>query len=63
MLAGTMAEKEAEILCTRLASELQKAVVSSYKRLIFQSSALQELEDYDGVVFLKKRGISHCGFI
>lgn len=63
MLAGTMAEKDVELLCTKLASEMQAASVSQYTQLVFHSLALRQLENYDGVVFLEKRGVSHCKFI
>ncbi len=63
MIAGTLAEKDMEVLCSRLAAEMPGVSASSYKQLIFQSAALQELADYDGVVFLEKRGISNNGLI
>lgn len=63
MLAGTAAEKEVGLLCTKLISGIENASVSYYKQLVFQSIALCELEDYDGVVFLEKRGSSHCEFM
>lgn len=63
MLAGTIAEKEAEIICAKLASEIEGVFVSPYKQLVFESSALSELETYDGVILIEKRGSSHCEFI
>lgn len=63
MLSGTISEKDAVVLCTRLASEIPQVSLSSYKQIIFQSSSLRELEDYDGILFLEKRGVSESAFI
>lgn len=63
MLAGTIAEKDVEMLCAQLASELESNSVSSYKQIVFQSSALKELGNYDGIIFLEKKGVSSLDFI
>ena len=63
MVSGTVTEKDISELCTHLASELTEASLSPYKQIVFQSSALRELEDYDGIVFLEKRGSSDSAFI
>lgn len=63
MLSGTIAEKDAASLCMQLASELQDVSLSSYSQIVFQSSALRELGDYDGILFFEKRGVSDSGFI
>ena len=63
MLAGTMAEKDAAALCAKLSSELQGISLSPYMQIVYQSSALKELENYDGVLFLEKKGASSSAMI
>lgn len=63
MLAGTMAEKEAELLCAQLTSEMQTVIASPYMQIVFRSSALKELENYDGILFIEKKGVSDSGLI
>ena len=63
MLAGTMAEKDAAALCAQLSSELHGISLSSYMQIVYQSSALKELENYDGVLFLEKKGASSASMI
>lgn len=65
MLAGTLPEKEVEVLYKALTLEMQSqvSVVSPYRQLVFQSLALKELENYDGVVFLERQGASSPKFI
>lgn len=63
MIAGTIPVKDVEILCARLVSELGSISFSSYKQIVFQSSALKELENYDWILFLEKKGVSNSSFI
>lgn len=63
MLAGTIAKDEAEAFRTRLVPELEGITVSAYERIVFQASALEELDRYDGVLFLEKRGVSYTKLI
>ncbi len=63
MLSGTIVEKDVSALCNHLSSELTDVSLSSYKQIVFQSSALKELEDYDGILFLEKRGVSESATI
>lgn len=63
MLAGTVAEKDAADLCTRLSAELQGISLSPYMQIVYQSSALKDLENYDGVLFLEKKGTSDASLI
>lgn len=63
MLAGTASEKDVQALCTKLISEIETTSISPYRQLVFQSSAISELGTCDGVVFVEKRGSSHCEFI
>lgn len=63
MLAGTIAKDEAEAFCARFAPELDDVLLSSYERIVFQASALEDLDDYDGVLFLEKKGASYTKLI
>lgn len=65
MFAGTLAEEEMDAVSKALASEIQSqsAIVSPYMQLVFHSSALRQLDTYDGVVFIEKRGASASKFI
>lgn len=63
MLSGTIAEKEVAALCMQLESEIHNIVFSPYMQIAFQSAALRELENYDGVLFLEKKGSSYSNLI
>ena len=63
MLAGTMAKEEAEAFAGSLASELEGITLSSYERIVFQASALEEMGSYDGILFLEKKGASYTKLI
>ena len=59
MLTGTIAKDEAEAFRTQLEKELGSMTLSAYERIVFQASALEELDSYDGVLFLEKKGSSY----
>lgn len=63
MIAGTIPEKDTEFLYTRLTSEIHDISLSAYKQIVFHSMALRELDGYDAVIFLEKRGVSYSGMI
>ena len=63
MLAGTIAKEEAEAVRSRLMEELSGVVLSDYERIVFQASALEDLEHFDGIVFLEKKGASYTKLI
>lgn len=63
MFAGTIAEGDAEELYMQLTSEIQNVSFSSYKQVVFQSSSLRELEEYDGILFLEKKDVSNSELI
>ncbi len=63
MLAGTMARDEAEAFRSMLAPDLDGMELSAYERIVFQASALEDLDSYDGVVFLEKKGASYVKLI
>ena len=54
---------EAEAFRTRLVPALEGITVSAYERIVFRASALEELDRYDGVLFLEKRGVSYTKLI
>lgn len=58
MIAGTIAEKDAAELCAKLAEDVEGVSFSSYKQVVFSAAALEEMDDYDAVLFLEKRGVS-----
>lgn len=63
MLSGTLDETETTMVCQCLISEITEVSLSPYKQILFQPSALNELENYDGILFLEKRGSSDSSFI
>lgn len=63
MLAGTIAKDEAEAFREEFAKELPGIALSSYERIVFQASALEQLDQYDGVIFLEKKGESYTKLI
>lgn len=63
MLAGTIAKEEAEAVRSRLMEELSGVALSDYERIVFQASALEELEHFDEIVFLEKKGASYTKLI
>ncbi len=62
MLAGTIQEDLEEIII-RLCSEIKGISLSSYKKIVFHSLALREVEEYDAVLFLEKKGASQTELI
>lgn len=63
MFAGTIPEKDVDMLYTKLIAEMEGIDCSPYMQIVFQSSALKELDDYDGILFLEKRGVSQSRLI
>lgn len=63
MIAGTIAKEEAEAFCAEFVSELGELSLSAYERIVFQASALDEMGNYEGVVFLEKQGVSYSRLI
>ncbi len=58
MLAGTMSEKVLEDVCAKLKAEITGVEFSTYKQLVFCAAALEEVNEYDGVVFLERKEVS-----
>ena len=58
MLAGTIALRDAKEVCTAIANEIEGVVFSDYRQLIFDASALEELVNYDGIIFIEKMNVS-----
>ena len=63
MLAGTIAKEEAEAFRAELVRELGDLTLSSYERIVFQAAALEELNEYDGILFVEKQGVSYSKMI
>ena len=63
MLTGTIAKDEAEAFCAQFASELDDITFSPYERIVYQASALEDVDSYDGVLFLEKKGASYTKLI
>lgn len=58
MLAGTISQEMALDICTLLKERIENISFSSYKQIVFCVSDLEELGEYDGVVFIEKKGES-----
>lgn len=58
MLAGTMSEKALEDICAKLKAEIAGVEFSPYKQLVFCAAALEEVGEYDGVLFLERKEVS-----
>lgn len=63
MLAGSISENEVAGLCSQLISKIQGFSLSSYRQIVFRSIDLQELSNYDAVLFLEKKGVSYSELI
>jgi hypothetical protein len=63
MLAGTIAKEDVEEFCGCLKEHVQEAEFSSYKQIVFDAAALEELSDYDAVVFLERKRVSYSKLI
>lgn len=63
MIAGTVEEKEAASLYSRLTEDMQEISWSPYMQIVFRADALEELENYDGIIFIEKRRVSDARFI
>lgn len=58
MLAGTIAEKETADIYNQLKKEIKGIQFSEYRQIVFNALALEEVDTYDAVLFLEKKGIS-----
>lgn len=58
MLAGTIAEKETADIYNQLRKEIKGIQFSEYRQIVFNALALEEVDTYDAVLFLEKKGIS-----
>lgn len=63
MLAGTIAKKDVAEFCACLKEHVEEIEYSSYKQIVFDAEALEEVEAYDAIVFLEKKGISYSKLI
>lgn len=58
MLAGTIAEKDTIEICNQLKKEMEGIQFSEFKQIVFNAEALEEIVDYDAVLFLEKKDSS-----
>lgn len=42
---------------------MQEIAFSDYRQIVFDASALEELDGYDAVVFLERKGVSYSKLI
>lgn len=63
MFAGTIEKEDAEAVCQALILEIEDVLFSEYKQIAFQASALRELKNYDGIIFIERKGISYSKYI
>lgn len=59
MLAGTIVNNDVTEICSKLAEEICDITFSSYGQIVFQASALRKIGDYEGIVFIEKKGDSY----
>ncbi|MCI8834380.1 MAG: hypothetical protein HFH24_03265 [Ruminococcus sp.] len=58
LITGTQEEIDLTVLYGQLTEKIGEIVFSSYRHFTLQPSMGEELEEYDGVLFIEKRGIS-----
>lgn len=63
MIAGTIPEKDVALVYRNLTGAIENITFSSYIQMVFSAAAYEELDKYDGVVFLEKKGISIAKFV
>ena len=63
MLTGTIAKEDVAEFCGCLKEHMQDTVFSDYRQIVFDAAALEELDGYDAVVFLEKKGVSYSKLI
>lgn len=63
MLAGTIAEKDIANFCSLLKKEIEGIQFSEYRQIVFNAAALEEVVDYDAVLFLEKKSSSSSKLI
>lgn len=58
MLAGTVAAKNVEEICNAVTKGIDDVIFSDYRQLIFDATAMEELNNYDGILFVEKKDVS-----
>lgn len=59
MLAGTATDDDVIEVCEELKREIVGVTFSSYRQILFHATALKMLENYEGILFLEKKGESY----
>ena len=62
-LAGSTAGDDAMEICGQFAEEIRDSALSTYRQIMFHAAALKDLENYEGVLFIEKKGESCKGLI
>ncbi len=63
MLAGTVASRDVADVCAAFAKKIDGVSFSDYHQLIFDVSALEELNGYDEILFIEKKDVSSTRMI
>lgn len=63
MLTGTIAKEDVTEFLSCLKEHMQETAFSDYRQIVFDASALEELDGYDAVVFLERKGVSYSKLI
>lgn len=63
MLAGTIAKEDVAEFCDCLKEHVPEVAFSEYKQIVFDAAALEELDGYDAVVFLERKGVSYSKLV
>lgn len=63
MLTGTIAKEEVKEFYDCLRENIHEVTFSSYKQIVFDSMALEELDNYDALIFLEEKRVSYSKLI
>ena len=63
MLTGTIAKEDVAEFCNCLKEHMREVTFSDYRQIVFDAAALEELDGYDAVVFLERKGVSYSKLV
>ncbi len=63
MLTGTIAKEDVTEFCNCLKEHMREVTFSDYRQIVFDAAALEELDGYDAVVFLERKGVSYSKLV
>lgn len=58
MIAGTIGRNNMDRVCAQLTEGTENTTFSTYKQIIFSAADLEEMDSFDGILFVEKRGVS-----